>query len=98
MVVKEVRGRRRYILFSVSADVTKESLIRGLRGLTSEPPYIVQCVPGKVIIRCSPDKRDETISLMERLDGAPYPIVTSGTLKTIRDKYPELRTPKKHLH
>lgn len=96
MVVKEIRGRRRYILFSISDGITKESLIRSFRTLdAATQPYIVQCIPGKVIIRCGPDEREDIISTMSRVDPSSVSLLTSGTLRTLRDRYPDLKTPKK---
>jgi RNase P/RNase MRP subunit POP5 len=95
MVVKSKRGRRRYIAFSTSPDVTKESLIRGFRSIAADPPYIVQCASGMAILRCSPDKREETASVMSLADPSSVPLRTSGTLRTLRDEYPILKTPKR---
>jgi RNase P/RNase MRP subunit POP5 len=95
MVVKEGNGRRRYIVFDVSPEITKESLIKRLRSAGSDPPYIIQCVPGKAVLRCSPKEKDDVIDVMARADPASVPLITSGTLRTVRGRYPELKTPKK---
>lgn len=98
MVVKEIRGRRRYILFSTPGDIAKEELLRQLRAVASDPPYIIQCINGKAILRCSNKDVDETVSVMKLADPRYTSITTSGTLKTIRDKHPDqkvVRKPKK---
>ncbi|MCL1810844.1 MAG: hypothetical protein FWG41_01275 [Methanomassiliicoccaceae archaeon] len=96
MVVKEKRGRYRYVVFSVSPEMRKELLIKRLRSVCSgDPPYIVQCVSGKAVIRCSPKDRDEMIGLMFQADPSSVPLMTSGTLFKVRSKYPELKAKKK---
>jgi hypothetical protein len=97
VVVKSKRGRRRYVLFAVSPDITKQSLINRIKNASAgkEPPYVVQCVSGKAIIRCAPDERDDLISLVERADRTSESLLTSGTLRTIREAYPELKVHKK---
>jgi hypothetical protein len=98
VVVKSKRGRRRYVLFAISSGITKPSLIGRLKNNVSEgrePPYVVQCIPGMAIIRCAPEEKDDLISLMERTDRNAESILTSGTLRTIREKYPELKVPRK---
>lgn len=90
MVVKEIRGRRRYVAFTVPADVTKQMLIGRLRSLTEEPPYVVQCENGLAAVRCAPKEVDRLCALM----GSAYPgsgsLMTSGTLKALRTKVPGL--------
>jgi RNase P/RNase MRP subunit POP5 len=92
MVVKSKRGRRRYIAFSVSPELRKEALIRGLRQVDPDnPPYIIQLAGGKAVVRCSPDKREGTILAVSQTDPSSVSLLTSGTLRTIRDAYPELK-------
>jgi len=96
MTVKERIGRKRYVVFDVSPDLTKEHLIKRFRSVCQgDPPYIIQCVPGKAIIRCSPEGKEEMMRLMTRADPSSVPLATSGTIRTIREKYPELKAAKK---
>jgi RNase P/RNase MRP subunit POP5 len=96
MVVKEKKGRRRYIAFSVSAGLRKEDLIRELRAIDQEkPPYVIQLAESKAIIRCPPNKKEETIAAVSRADPSSVSLITSGTIRKIRDIYPELKTAKK---
>lgn len=93
MVVKDRRGRRRYIVFRVSPELDRETLIKRTRRIR-EPdrvPYIIQCSDGLAVIRCSPDRRDDMIEVMSDLDPGCTSLATSGTLKTLRDRYPGLR-------
>ena len=77
----------------MSVPMTKEELIRALRTRCGgDVPYVIQCVPGKAVIRCSPDEIDKVKDRMRIIDGKSESILTSGTLKTLRDKYPVLKT------
>jgi len=91
VTVKEKRGRRRYIAFRISPEITKDALISSLRMLCNEPPYVIQCAEGWSILRCSPENIDETKELMRRVDASSVSLRTSGTLATLRDVYPELK-------
>ena len=98
MAVKEKRGRRRYVAFTVREDLRKETLISALRRLGDDPPYVVQCGEGWAILRCSPEDVDDTISQMKDADPSSVSLRTSGTLRTLRGMYSELerlRPPKK---
>lgn len=93
MVVKEKRGRRRYIAFNLDDSFSKETLIAKLRSLTSpdDPPYVVQCSAGWAVVRCSPDGTDAVLALLRRADPTSSSLCTSGTLRTLRGRYPELK-------
>jgi RNase P/RNase MRP subunit POP5 len=93
MVVKEIRGRRRYIAFTVDPKFTKDTLIPKLRSRCGpdEAPYVVQCSKGWAIVRCPPERREATIELMRTVDPICVPLLTSGTLITLRRKYPILQ-------
>jgi hypothetical protein len=96
MVVKSERGRRRYILFEMASELEREAVIRRVNRISDgEAPYIVQCEKNRMIARCSPDAIERTIEMVLRMDPGSSSIITSGTLKTIRDKYPELKTKQK---
>jgi RNase P/RNase MRP subunit POP5 len=96
MVVKSKRGRVRYIAFDVPGDLKKEALIKNLRSIASEaPPYVIQCAFGKAIMRCAPKDREETVRIMSRIDPSCISLMTSGTIRKIRDRYPELKTAKR---
>ncbi|MCL1979086.1 MAG: hypothetical protein FWG60_02880 [Methanomassiliicoccaceae archaeon] len=94
--MKDRRGRSRYVVFEVSPRLTKELLIKEFRSAgLRDPPYIIQCVPGKAVLRCAPKDRDNTIDIMSRVDPPSVPLSTSGTIRKIRRAYPELKAPKK---
>ena len=91
MVVKSKRGRRRYIAFTVSSGLTKESLAGKLSAFGGDSaPKVIQCAEGWCILRCSPAERDGTISLMSNIDPQSKSLRTSGTLITLRRRYPRL--------
>ena len=91
MTVKEKRGRRRYVAFTVDRTLTKEIIIEKLKKLSAAPPYVVQCAEGWAIVRCSPDNVAATISMMKLADPSSASLRTSGTLASLRDAYPELK-------
>ncbi|MDR1404579.1 MAG: hypothetical protein LBJ20_03305 [Candidatus Methanoplasma sp.] len=95
MVIKSKRGRRRYIAFRVSEHTTKIALVKWLSSAGADPPYVVQCIPGMAVLRCPPERREETIALMHSADPFSAPLKTSGTLRTLRDKFPELKAMRK---
>ena len=91
MVVKSKRGRRRYIAFVTDPSLTKESLIARLREIDgSNVPHVIQCSEGWCILRCAPKEREETIDFMKVADPTSRSLCTSGTVITLRQRYPEL--------
>lgn len=97
MTVKEKRGRRRYMVFKVSPGIDKGALIRKANSVCGEGEslYVVQCESGMAIARCSPEQRERCIELMLAADPGCVPMLTSGTLRTLREKFPELKVPSK---
>lgn len=89
MVVKEKRGRRRYVAFRVDPILRRDDLRRALAAGS-----VIQCSEGWAIIRCAPS---ETSVVAESIRSA-YPgtvsLATSGTLKTLRERYPNLERTK----
>ncbi len=91
MVVKSERGRRRYIAFIVDPALSKESLAGKLRAFAGEvAPKVIQCAEGWCIVRCTPKDRDDVIALMGRAAPGSKSLRTSGTLITLRRRYPRL--------
>jgi RNase P/RNase MRP subunit POP5 len=91
MTVKERRGRRRYIAFRVRDDLTKDAVIAVLRRVCGNPPYVVQCAEGWMIVRCSPSDAEDTIRHVGLADPSSVSLRTSGTLASLRNDYPELK-------
>ena len=96
MAVSGIKKRKRYVVFSVSPEMTKETIIRGSRSCClSDPPYIIQCTSGKAVVKCTPQSRDQVILMMSHIDPSSSPLITSGTLRKIRTLFPELKQEKK---
>lgn len=92
MVVKAVRGRRRYIVFTMDETFVRETLIPSLRSFAGDSaPYVVQCSKGWCIVRCRPEEVEQTCELMKKVDPTSESKLTSGTLMTLRKKYPILQ-------
>ncbi len=100
MVVKEKRGRRRYIAFRVDSMISDGELLAILNAtltpLGIKVPKVMQFNGRMGILRCSPLDKDKVISaLTERKDrrNKIETLSTSGTLLTLREKYfPETET------
>ncbi len=86
MVVKERRGRRRYVLFSAEppfrdrAEAIEHvnSVFRGLR-----PPHVIEA-GGHLIVRCSPEDRSAVVAELSASRPGLLPLRTSGTLRKLR--------------
>lgn len=90
MTVKSQRGRRRYVAFTTSPGLVKGGLIAGMARF-GRTYNIIQCSGGMAIVRCAPDTVDACIAAVREGDPAAEPVLTSGTLRTLRDRYPALR-------
>jgi len=97
MVVKSVRGRRRYIVYTVPEETGRNEMLESLSTLMSEMPdlKVITSFGGKAIVRCSPAEIETVSSTMKERYPYSESLLTSGTLRTIRDAYPELKVPQK---
>jgi RNase P/RNase MRP subunit POP5 len=91
MVVKEKRGRRRYVAFETSevidAETVSREIISSAVRLGVRPPKLIQFEGRRGIVRSSEPEKEATLDL---LNGAELPMKTlrtSGTLKTLRERY-----------
>lgn len=100
MVVKEKRGRRRYIAFRTDSKISDGELLAILNAtltpLGIKVPKVIQFDGRMGIVRCSPLDKEKVVSA---LADRPDPrcrietVSTSGTLLTLREKYfPEPET------
>jgi RNase P/RNase MRP subunit POP5 len=98
MVVKDKRGRRRYIAFVLTqgGPITKGGLITLLREASRErgveEPRVIQFDGAKGIMRCSHLRKEETVNILvslgERKKGIEVKTLsTSGTLRKLREQY-----------
>lgn len=100
MVVKEKRGRRRYIAFRVASKISDVELLAALNATLTprgiKVPKVMQFDGRMGIIRCSPLDKDKVISALNERSETRLGIETlstSGTLLTLREKYfPESET------
>lgn len=97
MVVKSVRGRRRYIVYKVPSDAGREDVISALESEGEGIPQlkVITCFGGEAVIRSTPDGLREVDTRMKAAWPDCESVVTSGTLRTIRDAHPELKVPRK---
>ena len=97
MVVKSVRGRRRYISFAVPPSTTRESIIEAVESADLRPESFkaITCAKGKAVVRCSPADREAVTAIVCSMDPETRSLHTSGTLRTLRDADPDLKVPQK---
>ena len=95
--MKSVRGRRRYVALHVPADLRRDGLVKALEPFSGTIPglKVITCGDGWAVVRCSPAEVDSAISAVTGTFPGSEPVLTSGTLKTLRDRYPELRVPRR---
>jgi RNase P/RNase MRP subunit POP5 len=94
MVVKEKRGRRRYVAFEVTSEelLGEEALLSAMRSLCKgrKPPKIIQFDGHLGVVRC--DLRDLTwtkellVSAGAKLGSSIGTLSTSGTLRALRER------------
>jgi RNase P/RNase MRP subunit POP5 len=94
MVVKEKRGRRRYVAFQTDRRITDEELLAALTSTFSpkgiKVPKVIQFDGHKGIFRCSPRDKDRVLEALAQRPVNVFSLITlstSGTLKTLREKY-----------
>ncbi|MBN1109217.1 MAG: hypothetical protein JXA45_00500 [Methanomassiliicoccales archaeon] len=94
MVVKERRGRRRYIVFRTDRSVPTEELLAVFTSIFSprgiKTPKLIQFDGRMGILRCSHGDKEAVIEALARRGGGDLSIVTlstSGTLRTLRERY-----------
>ncbi len=90
MVVKEKRGRRRYVAFSLGGSIPKSDLERRISATGYSQIKVVQCAGGWCILRCEPRLLDRSKEIMARISPGSESRSTSGNLLTLRRKYPIL--------
>ena len=93
MVVKSKRGRRRYVVFQVEKTLQKNTVIDVLNAKKIEL-YVVQCDSGFCVIRTPHDQVEKTIETICNTFESSSSLSISGTLKTLRNKYPILEKTK----
>ena len=94
MVVKEKRGRRRYIAFRAESRLSDSELLASLNAIMSpkgiKVPKVIQFDGRMGILRCSPADKEKVVAALAEgsdLRGSIETLSTSGTLLTLREKY-----------
>jgi RNase P/RNase MRP subunit POP5 len=91
MVVKEKRGRRRYVAFETSesndAETVSREIISSAVRLGVRPPKLIQFEGRRGIVRSSEPEKEATLELLISADLPMKTLRTSGTLKTLRERY-----------
>jgi RNase P/RNase MRP subunit POP5 len=91
MVVKEKRGRRRYIAFETSdvidAETVSREIISSAVRLGVRPPKLIQFEGRRGIVRSLEPEREATLELINSAALPMRTLRTSGTLKTLRERY-----------
>ena len=90
MVVKESRGRRRYVAFSLGKSVPKSEMDDVLSSTAYGQLQVIQCAGGWCIIRCEPWQVDSLIEIITKKYPGSESVSTSGNLITLRRRYPIL--------
>lgn len=94
MVVKSVRGRRRYIFFRTPIHIRRDDL--GSILAEKYPDHkIITCHDGEAVVRCGPSDVPGIVEVLESQGSEYVSVKTSGTLRTLRDEYPSLRVQRK---
>lgn len=92
MVVKSERGRRRYVVYTVPGGTRWDEVLEVLSTDPAPPQLkVISCSSGRAVIRTEPDGLGTVGSRMRTAWPETESIITSGTLRTIRDRYPELK-------
>lgn len=95
MVVKSVRGRRRYVSFTSPLDMRRDEMVAAVEAMQVPSTKVITCGKGKAVIRCDPGHVAPLISLYEGTFEGCHSLKTSGTLRTLRDDDPDLKVPRK---
>lgn len=91
MTVRSDSGRRRYIAFRIDPPMDKKDLIDRLKSVGGGSVYVIQCSEGWAIIRTVPSECDSALNAMKNACPDSESLLTSGTLRTLRERYPELQ-------
>ena len=97
MVVKAVRGRRRYVVFTVPPKAGRSEVLSALESINAEMPdlRVITSFSGKAIVRCSPSEIERVSATMSSCFPGSVSLISSGTLRKVREVYPELKVPRK---
>ena len=97
MVVKAVRGRRRYVVYRVPESAQRSDVLSALSKLEASMPdlRVITSFGGKAVVRCGPSEKEAVSEAMKAAYPESESLITSGTLRKIREVYPELKVSQK---
>ena len=90
MVVKETRGRRRYVAFTLGRSVPKPELEDALASASCGQLRVIQCAGGWCIVRCEPWQIQSVRDIVTKAFPGSESVSTSGNLIKLRRRYPIL--------
>ena len=90
MVVKETRGRRRYVAFTLGRSVPKYELEDALASASCGQLRVIQCAGGWCIVRCEPWQIQSVKGMVTGAFPGSESVSTSGNLIKLRRRYPIL--------
>ncbi|MBQ7404979.1 MAG: hypothetical protein IJV90_00995 [Candidatus Methanomethylophilaceae archaeon] len=98
MVVKSIRGRRRYLACTVPSGTNRDEVIALFEESASEIPQlkVITSFKGEAVIRCSPGHEETVVEVLRSRWPESESVLSSGTLRALRDKRPELKVQRRH--
>ena len=94
MVVKSERGRRRYVYLRVPSQMRRDDITSILDGRIPSAK-VITCHAGDSVVRCLPEDVMPMVEMLKCDEPTVESVKTSGTLRTLRDAYPQLKVPQK---
>ena len=91
MVVKSVRGRRRYTAFEVPSNADRHRAETAVSSVRSAK--VITCGHGYAVIRSLPSERAALEDAMCSAIPGSRPFDCSGTLRALRTRHPQLAAP-----
>ena len=84
-------------MFTVPEGAGRNEVLDALSDLTETMPElrVITSFGGKAIVRCGPNEIDTVKQKMSEAYPNTETLITSGTLRKVREIYPELKVPQK---
>ena len=85
------------MVFTVPEDAGRGTVLDALSGLSDRMPElrVITSFSGKAVVRCGPSEIPEVTATMKESFPECESLITSGTLRKVREVYPELKVPRK---
>ncbi len=84
-------------MFTVPGHIGRNDVLSALETISESVPEhkVITSFDGKAVVRCEPGNEGMVAEAMSSAWECSTSLTTSGTLRTIREKYPELKVPRK---